>query len=534
MVLCDVCDGKDLNLWNKSISQRWRKLRRRCSVQESSEPQEALIQGGGSHGVIHTVRSTPASREASPAAKSLQDGSSPKKLLQTSSLRLPGTTKGIADIQHVLRSKFSKINAGIRKRKALSVTEVFPQQKDNASNFYVPSPLTSSSSQPFEDNRYDSSEPTSLPPYPFHDNLETLAESSVPNSPHCNGNSFAAYSQDGYERKDVLYENVVFPRSSPSRTRPVLQRSNSENREASVPDHAYENVRFQRAGAQRDDLQGASGSPYAGRHLARSNSETREHSYENVHFQNAKLRNQSEPSFEEIHIPRVTPRKRSIDFKVGGQVSNYSGEAALSPGGGGKEDAPASLGTERSSGKRHPRRVNSRSVANIPSSSGANLKTWQGTQDADEGLNTDSELEDIDEAAEGEESRFCTLPRPSKGGASFTILTARFLKGPGHKGLGFSIVGGTDSPRGTMGIYVKTVFPNGQAADLGTVKEGDEILSINSKPLHGMTHAEAIAEFKSVKAGDVVLHVGRRVNKKKKETLTLAPVNPSVPRQPVA
>ncbi|RLU15655.1 hypothetical protein DMN91_011409 [Ooceraea biroi] len=529
---------KDLNLWNKSISQRWRKLRRRCSVQESSEPKEALIQGGGNHGVIHAVRSTPASREASPAAKSLQDGSSPKKLLQTSSLRLPGTTKGIADIQHVLRSKFSKINAGIRKRKALSVTEVFPQPKDNASSFYVPSPLTPSSSQTYEDNRYDSSEPTSLPPYPFHDNLETLTEGSVPNSPHCatplvsDGDTFS-YSQDGYERKD-LYENVPFSRSSPSsrcpRTRPVLQRSNSENRDASVHDHSYENMRFQHAG-QRDDPT-VSGSPYAGRHLARSNSETREHSYENVHFQkNAKPRNQSEPSFEEIHIPRVTPRKRSTDFKLGGQVNNYSGETT--PIAGNKEDAPASLGMDRSPGKRNPRRLNSRSVANIPSSSGTNLKTWQGTQDADEGLNSDSELEDIDEAAEGEESRFCTLPRPGKGGASFTILTARFLKGPGHKGLGFSIVGGTDSPRGNMGIYVKTVFPNGQAADLGTVKEGDEILSINSKPLHGMTHAEAIAEFKSVKAGDVVLHVGRRVNRKKRESLTLAPVNPPVPRQPV-
>lgn len=246
----------------------------------------------------------------------------------------------------------------------------------------MPSPLTSSSSsQTFEENRHDSSEPTSLPPYPFHDNLETLAESSVPNSPHCsgpltdNGDAFT-YSQDSYEQKG-LYENVVFSRSSPSsccpRIRPALQRSNSENRDASVHDHSYENMRFQRQSG--NDL--ISSSPYAGRHLARSNSETREHSYENVHFQKSvKTRNQSEPSFEEIHIPRVT-RKRSTDFKVGGQVNNYTGEATLNVGGGNKEDAPCSLGADRSPGKRNPRRHNSRSVANIPSSSGTNLKTWQ-------------------------------------------------------------------------------------------------------------------------------------------------------------
>jgi C-terminal processing protease CtpA/Prc len=39
---------------------------------------------------------------------------------------------------------------------------------------------------------------------------------------------------------------------------------------------------------------------------------------------------------------------------------------------------------------------------------------------------------------------------------------------------------------------------------------GDEILAVNGRGLEGMSHNEAIAVFKQIKSGSVLLHVGRR------------------------
>lgn len=92
---------------------------------------------------------------------------------------------------------------------------------------------------------------------------------------------------------------------------------------------------------------------------------------------------------------------------------------------------------------------------------------------------------------------------------SMDLLTITLEKGASKK-LGFSIVGGSDSNKGSMGIFVKDIMAGGQAAEEGTLKVGDEILAINGISMDGLTHARALQTFKAAKAGKMVLHVGRR------------------------
>lgn len=110
-------------------------------------------------------------------------------------------------------------------------------------------------------------------------------------------------------------------------------------------------------------------------------------------------------------------------------------------------------------------------------------------------------------------TNFCTLPRRPRSTVC-TFLTVILEKGPGKKSLGFTIVGGRDSPKGALGIFVKTILPTGQAAEDGRLRAGDEILAVNGQVCHDISHAEAVFLFKSIKSGPVALHVCRRIKSK--------------------
>jgi hypothetical protein len=68
---------------------------------------------------------------------------------------------------------------------------------------------------------------------------------------------------------------------------------------------------------------------------------------------------------------------------------------------------------------------------------------------------------------------FCTLPRRPRSQLSpHAFYTVVYEKEAGRKSLGFTLVGGIDSPKGPKVLFVKMALDNGQIADAGHVFEG--------------------------------------------------------------
>ncbi|KAL4613285.1 pro-interleukin-16 [Arapaima gigas] len=64
-------------------------------------------------------------------------------------------------------------------------------------------------------------------------------------------------------------------------------------------------------------------------------------------------------------------------------------------------------------------------------------------------------------------------------------------------GLGFSIAGGIDLENKATTVH--RVFPNGLAAQEGTIQKGDEVLSVNGQTLKNMTHSDATAALRQAR-----------------------------------
>ncbi|EEB10482.1 pdz domain protein arc, putative [Pediculus humanus corporis] len=605
---------KYLSLWNKGISQKWRRLRRRCtsfttgsSVNNYISSQghlhrESLLDldatcdvpvirrnsGGSSSGsiVITPKRVMPPSKDNDvfPKSDTLSlDGSflSPKPPKSKSS-----SDKILSDVQQMLRSKLNRIHAGLRKRRAVSIHEVQTNRAQQHPIFYVPLPLNSSSQngssihdnivERDDENDDDCTGHLSLPPFAFRDSNDKVNyELNSKTSSVCSSGRGTCASDDGDRRstssnrslasgkdvnengdytwgKDNGYHSIEIQQQQQQQyDRVYCDKWTSPTRDKITSNdilNDHNRFDFIHASEKRNNVKFAVNestknmeTPVTKFCRARLSEHSKNHHYLTSRF------SACEPSKNFFHIGSpITNRfitcqtftdsgPSSLPYSIQ-ENSNYDNDKKLLNPLPILEDLPPKGDRKMTSSAALSQALRNRTRSQSPLKKGiknyCKKNVWDNNNDDkneeknfEENDNTSLRINgsrenlplklDSDSADdEKESSKFCTLPRHGKG-SGFSILTVTFTKGPGQKGLGFSIVGGRDSPKGHMGIYVKTIFPTGQAAESGALKEGDEILAVNQKPFHGLSHQEAINVFKEIKNGAVQLHVGRRQYKKR-------------------
>lgn len=137
----------DLAVWNKSLSQRWRKLRRRCASFTTPSGGGGCSSNGGGGGC-----------DVSSGVERLLDSKSPRVIPRGGATATTATTNTTThadslpathaqhnhhhhqhhhrfpDMQQLLRSKLNRLHAGLRKRRAVSVHEVPSNNNNNYNN----------------------------------------------------------------------------------------------------------------------------------------------------------------------------------------------------------------------------------------------------------------------------------------------------------------------------------------------------------------------------------------------------------------
>ena len=132
-------------MWNKSLSQRWRRIRRRCSSFTSGNVD---MDSSDSQLQNQYLLETKDTSIESP------------RVLCTSPIDSSFTSKKSNTTTSAIRKEFNKLQNGFRKRRALSVHESISGHNKNHATFYLPMPSLNNQSTTTVEN----SESASFPP----------------------------------------------------------------------------------------------------------------------------------------------------------------------------------------------------------------------------------------------------------------------------------------------------------------------------------------------------------------------------------